>query len=144
MTLLFFVERHCCRQVHFVHLTDGHRREGDVPNGKVRALDTGYGRRGAVLRPHLVDQHDGACQAQSAHHGPQHPVDNLSVCRDGLTTAARAPAHAPTCLCGRLHDPDPKQRVSPEPWALHKGCTSKTGPTMRITVRMHEATERAV
>ena len=79
MALLFFVERHCCRQVHFVHLTDGHRRKGDVPDGVVCALDTGYGRRGAVLHPHLVDQHDGACQAESTHHGPQRPVENLSV-----------------------------------------------------------------
>jgi hypothetical protein len=45
----------------------------------VRAFDTGYGRRGAVLCPHRVDQHGGASQAQSAYQGPQRPVDNLSV-----------------------------------------------------------------
>jgi hypothetical protein len=41
----------------------------------VSALDAGYGRRGAVLCPHLVDQHDGACQAHGTHQSPQHPVD---------------------------------------------------------------------
>lgn len=70
--------------MHLVHLTDSHSGERNVPDGVVGTLDAGDGWRGAVLRPHFVDEDDGAHQSHGAHQCPQRPEDKR-VCTQHLT-----------------------------------------------------------